>query len=66
MDVLNAMELVAVGKNEKPVKEIKMKAVTVFVDPYEEFQKKLQEKAEKARKAAIKNEEVKDISFMKL
>ena len=54
LDVLSKLENVEVGEGNRPLKELKMKEVVVFVDPFEEFAKERAEKGEKERE----NEEI--------
>ncbi|KAK9474178.1 peptidyl-prolyl cis-trans isomerase-like 2 [Dipodascopsis tothii] len=44
MDVLDRMELAQVDVHDKPVPAITIRGVTVFVDPFEQFQKDLADK----------------------
>ncbi|TGO21730.1 hypothetical protein BPAE_0203g00050 [Botrytis paeoniae] len=44
MDVLSKLEKVEVDDKSRPIKDIVMENVVVFVDPFEEFQKQKQEK----------------------
>ncbi|KAG9242957.1 peptidyl-prolyl cis-trans isomeras-like protein-like 2 [Calycina marina] len=56
MDVLDKIERVPVGANDRPVDDIVMEHVVVFVDPFEEFQKERADKdaAEKLKQDIIK------------
>ncbi|RAL68673.1 hypothetical protein DID88_007382 [Monilinia fructigena] len=44
MDVLSKLENVEVDEKSRPIRDIVMENVVVFVDPFEEFQKQKQEK----------------------
>ncbi|KAI8992094.1 peptidyl-prolyl cis-trans isomerase-like 2 [Mycotypha africana] len=46
MDVLRKLEAVPVDKNDRPEREIVMKQVEVFVDPFAEYQARLKRKLE--------------------
>lgn len=56
LDVLAKMESSPVGAGDRPVDDIIMENVVVFVDPFEEFQKQRRERddAEKAKQEIIK------------
>jgi peptidyl-prolyl cis-trans isomerase-like protein 2 len=56
LDVLQAMESAPVGSGERPVDDIVMEHVVVFVNPFEEFQKQKREKddAEKEKAEILK------------
>jgi peptidyl-prolyl cis-trans isomerase-like protein 2 len=55
LDVLSKLENVPVGASERPIDDIVMENVVVFVDPFEEFQKQKREKDD----AAKEKEEIK-------
>ena len=62
LDVLDKMEVAPVGDGDVPVKDITMKEVVVFVDPFDEYLKKRASEEEKGRneeerRKAGKNEE---------
>ncbi|KAI7870845.1 peptidyl-prolyl cis-trans isomerase-like 2 [Spinellus fusiger] len=44
LDVLDKIEAVEVDETDRPTRDIKMKEVVVFVDPYEEYQTRLKRK----------------------
>ncbi len=43
-EVLDKMESVPTDESDRPLQEVKIVEVIVFVDPYEEFKKKLEKK----------------------
>jgi peptidyl-prolyl cis-trans isomerase-like 2 len=49
MDVLSKLEKVPVGAGDRPIDDVIMEDVVVFVDPFEEFQKQKREKDEAER-----------------
>jgi len=62
LDVLDKMEVAPVGDGDVPVRDITMKEVVVFVDPFDEYLKKRASEEEKGRneeerRKAGKNEE---------
>ncbi|KAL3423195.1 peptidyl-prolyl cis-trans isomerase-like 2 [Phlyctema vagabunda] len=57
MDVLMKMENAPVGASDRPIDDIVIDSVVVFVDPFEEFQKQKREKDEaEIQKAEIKRQ----------
>ena len=44
LDVLNKMEAVPVNDTDRPERDIRIKEVSVFVDPFEEYQGRLKRK----------------------
>ncbi|KAG2222850.1 hypothetical protein INT45_000465 [Circinella minor] len=44
LDVLNKMEAIPVNDNDRPERDIRIKEVSVFVDPFEEYQGRLKRK----------------------
>lgn len=52
MDVLSKLERVEVDEKSRPVKDIAMENVVIFVDPFEEFQKQKDEKDIQEREKA--------------
>lgn len=52
LDVLSKLENVPVGAGDRPLDDIVMEDVVVFLDPFEEFQKQRSEQAAKERERA--------------
>lgn len=52
LDVLQKLENAPVGAGDRPIDDIVMERVVVFVDPFEEFQKQKREKDEAEKEAA--------------
>lgn len=44
LDVLNQMEAVPTNEKDRPERDIRIKEVSIFVDPFEEFQGRLKRK----------------------
>ncbi|KAK6350187.1 Peptidyl-prolyl cis-trans isomerase cyp8 [Orbilia brochopaga] len=51
LDVLERMETAPTDSDDRPIKEIKIEEVVVFVDPFEEFQKERVQKEEEEKAA---------------
>jgi peptidyl-prolyl cis-trans isomerase-like protein 2 len=43
-DILDKMESVPTDESDRPLQEIKIVKIIIFVDPYEEYKKKLEKK----------------------
>lgn len=56
LDVLNKMEAVPTDESDRPERDIMIKEVSVFVDPYEEFQSRLKRKLEHEANAETEQE----------
>ncbi|KAL0088241.1 peptidyl-prolyl cis-trans isomerase-like 2 [Phycomyces blakesleeanus] len=56
LDVLDKLEAVPVDETDRPLREIKMKDVVVFVDPYEEYETKLKKKLYRQANGAAMDE----------
>ncbi|KAI8376525.1 peptidyl-prolyl cis-trans isomerase-like 2 [Radiomyces spectabilis] len=56
LDVLNKMEAVPVDDADRPERDIRMREVSVFVDPYEEYTKRLKRKLEREANAEADEE----------
>jgi peptidyl-prolyl cis-trans isomerase-like protein 2 len=50
LEVLDRMESAKVGQNDRPIEDIQMIDVAVFVDPFEEFQKERREREEEEKR----------------
>ncbi|KAF7727292.1 Peptidyl-prolyl cis-trans isomerase cyp8 [Apophysomyces ossiformis] len=57
LDVLNKMEMVPTDEGDRPERTIKMKEVLVFVDPYEEYKRRLKKRLEHEANADLEAEE---------
>ncbi|KAF3908506.1 Phosphatase [Orbilia brochopaga] len=51
LDILDRMETAATDSNDRPIKEISIEEVVVFVDPFDEFQKERRKKEEEEKEA---------------
>ncbi|KAF8425146.1 cyclophilin-like domain-containing protein [Tirmania nivea] len=61
LEVLDRLETSPTDSNDRPVKDIVINEIVVFVDPFEEFQKQRKEKEEEEEKAEErKKKELKD------
>jgi len=69
-DVLDKMESVPTDEADYPLQEIKMLDVVVFVDPYEEYEKRLKRKllleSENAEKRNISKEKSEKVGLFQL
>lgn len=57
MDVLKKLEAIPVDEKDRPERDIRMKQVQVFVDPFEEYQTRLQKKLAHVANADAEDEE---------
>lgn len=57
MDVLKKLEAIPVDDKDRPERDIRMKQVQVFVDPFEEYQTRLQKKLAHVANADAEGEE---------
>lgn len=57
LDVLDKMEAIPTGEGDRPLEDITIKDVVVFVDPFEEFLKRRREAEEKEIEEKRKREE---------
>lgn len=57
MDVLKKLEAIPVDKKDKPERDIRIKQIQVFVDPFEEYQTRLQKKLAHEANADAEDEE---------
>lgn len=57
MDVLKKLEAIPVDKKDRPERDIRIKQVQVFVDPFEEYQTRLQKKLAHEANADAEDEE---------
>ncbi|BFZ64350.1 cyclophilin peptidyl-prolyl cis-trans isomerase Cyp8 [Saitoella coloradoensis] len=60
MEVLDALERVPVDSGDRPVREVKMVDVVVYIDPFEEFHKERLEKEEREQREAEEAKIVKE------
>lgn len=58
MDVLSKLESIPVDEKDRPEREIKIKQIQVFVDPFEEYQRRLKNKLTHEANAERENEEM--------
>ncbi|CEG69871.1 Putative Peptidyl-prolyl cis-trans isomerase-like 2 [Rhizopus microsporus] len=58
LDVLAKLEAVPVDEKDRPEREIKIKEIQVFVDPFEEYQRRLKNKLAHEANAEAENEEM--------
>jgi peptidyl-prolyl cis-trans isomerase-like protein 2 len=59
LDVLKKLEAIPVDDKDRPEREIKIKQVQVFVDPFEEYQTRLKKKLAHEANAEAEDEEAK-------
>jgi peptidyl-prolyl cis-trans isomerase-like protein 2 len=59
LDVLKKLEAIPVDEKDRPEREIKIKQVQVFVDPFEEYQTRLKKKLAHEANAEAEDEEAK-------
>ncbi|KAF8465261.1 cyclophilin-like domain-containing protein [Kalaharituber pfeilii] len=57
LDVLDRMETTPTDSSDRPTKDIAIKEIVIFVDPFEEFQKQRKEKEEEERAEALRKQE---------
>ncbi|KAG0815623.1 hypothetical protein G6F57_007480 [Rhizopus arrhizus] len=58
LDVLSKLESIPVDEKDRPEREIKIKQIQVFVDPFEEYQRRLKNKLTHEANAERENEEM--------
>ncbi|RCI02256.1 Peptidyl-prolyl cis-trans isomerase cyp8, partial [Rhizopus stolonifer] len=58
LDVLSKLEAVPVDERDRPEREIVIKQIQVFIDPFEEYQKRLKSKLSHEANADAENEEM--------
>lgn len=59
LDVLKKLETIPVDDKDRPEREIKIKQIQVFVDPFEEYQTRLKKKLAHEANAEAEDEEAK-------
>lgn len=57
MDILKKLEAIPVDAKDRPERDIRIKQVQVFVDPFEEYQTRLQKKLTHVANADAEDEE---------
>ncbi|KAG1504757.1 hypothetical protein G6F46_001494 [Rhizopus delemar] len=58
LDVLSKLESIPVDEKDRPEREIKIKQIQMFVDPFEEYQRRLKNKLTHEANAERENEEM--------